>query len=223
MQSSQPVWLILVCIYFYELRDLKISYSEYSNYRKIKLIKFIMQVQTIKSNELKFCSAISWKESGMTVIADNTSPGSASKLERLAAAPAETTGPVGGSQSLNILLVEDDDADAYLIERALSSNPRVGAIVRARDGVEALELVDARRMKPDLAIVDLHMPRKDGFALLAELRARVTVEFPSVVLTSSRSGADALRSRKRGCVEYVTKPNGMAKMTIALDRIIAAA
>lgn len=159
----------------------------------------------------------------MSAITDTISTGSAIKLERLAAAPTETMGPANGSQSLNILLVEDDDADAYLIERALSSNPRVGAIVRARDGIEALELVDARRMKPDLAIVDLHMPRKDGFALLSELRARVTADFPSVVLTSSRSGADALRSRKRGCVEYVTKPVGIAKMTIELNRIIAAA
>ena len=123
--------------------------------------------------------------------------------------------------TLQVLLVEDDDADAYLIERALSANPRVGAIVRARDGVEALELVDARRMKPDLAIVDLHMPRKDGFALLSELAARVTVEFPSVILTSSKRGADALRSRKRGATLFVTKPDSLEKLTAALNRVVA--
>ncbi|MDB5433311.1 MAG: response regulator receiver protein [Caulobacter sp.] len=123
--------------------------------------------------------------------------------------------------TLQVLLVEDDDADAYLIERALAGNPRVGAIIRARDGVEALELVDARRMKPDLAIIDLHMPRKDGFALLSELAARVVVEFPSVILTSSKRGADALRSRKRGATLFVTKPNSLEKLTAALDRVVA--
>ena len=128
---------------------------------------------------------------------------------------------VPAAQGLNILLVEDDDADAYLIERALSSNPRVAGIVRARDGVEALELVDARQMRPDLAIVDLNMPRKNGFALLNELSARVTVEFPSVVLTSSRLREDALRSKRRGATRFMTKPASLKKLTLVLNRLVA--
>jgi CheY-like chemotaxis protein len=144
------------------------------------------------------------------------------------AAPAASAGAAAGlpdptltRQSLNILLVEDDDADAYLIESALSANPRVAAIVRARDGVEALELVDSRQMLPDLAIVDLHMPRKNGFVLLSELNARVTVEFPSVVLTSSRLREDALRSKRRGATRVMTKPASMKKLTLVLNRVVA--
>ena len=125
------------------------------------------------------------------------------------------------ARKLRVLLVEDDEADAYLIRRALAGNPRIGEIVRAQDGIEALALIDRGTVKPDLAIVDLHMPRKDGFALLREFATREAAGFPSVVLTSSRAGADALRSKMRGAVEFLTKPNSAKKLSAALDRVVA--
>ena len=129
--------------------------------------------------------------------------------------------PSPNVRNLNILLVEDDDADAYLIEAALYGHVRVGAIVRARDGVEALDLIDAAAIRPDLAIIDLKMPRKDGFGVLLALRERINVDFPAVVLTSSRAGADALRSRKRGAVMFITKPNRFDKLTAVLGELIS--
>jgi CheY-like chemotaxis protein len=122
---------------------------------------------------------------------------------------------------LCVLLVEDDEADVYLIKRALAKNPRVGEVVVARDGVEALELIVTAATEPDLAIVDLHMPRKDGLALLREFASEDSFQFPSVVLTSSRAGADALRAKKRGAMAYVVKPNSAAKLRTALDEVIA--
>jgi CheY-like chemotaxis protein len=119
------------------------------------------------------------------------------------------------------MLVEDDDADAYLVVSALSSNPRVGRIVRARDGVEALAIVDERKFRPDLAIIDLALPRKDGFAVLLELRHRVTVEFPSFVLTSSRYEPDIYRSEKRGAKAFITKPDSLEKLTTLMDKVVA--
>ena len=95
-----------------------------------------------------------------------------------------------------MLLVEDDDADAYLIRRALAKNPRIGEVVLAHDGVAALELINKGAVSPDLAIVDLHMPRKDGFALLRDFAAMEGVKFPSVVLTSSRGGEQICCARK---------------------------
>ena len=102
---------------------------------------------------------------------------------RIAAAPIDVIGEISNvdssrlrlvassptgrqEQRLRVLLVEDDDADAYLIRRALAKNPRIGEVVLAHDGVAALELINKGVVNPDLAIVDLHMPRKDGFALL---------------------------------------------------------
>ena len=121
-------------------------------------------------------------------------------------------GACWGSTRLKILLVEDDEADAYLIRRALESNERVAEMVLAQDGVEALELVERGVVKPDLAFVDLHMPRKDGFALLRDFAVGDSSQFPVVVLTSSRSGADVLRS--------MTKPRTQEEIAAALDRAI---
>ena len=75
------------------------------------------------------------------------------------------------SLGLQVFLVEDDEADAYFIRRALAKNPWAADVVIAEDGVEALELFDKRRIAPQLAIVDLHAPRKDGLAVLTDLQA----------------------------------------------------
>ena len=129
--------------------------------------------------------------------------------------------PAALGKKLRILLVEDDEADAYLIRRALKSNPRVGEIVLAENGVEALDLIDRGAVRPDLAFIDLRMPRKDGFALLRDFSMREAAKFPAIVLTSSKAGADALRARKRGAIQFVTKPSTEEKLAAALNRAIA--
>jgi len=124
------------------------------------------------------------------------------------------------SRKLHILLVEDDEPDAYLIGRALQNNPRVGEVVVAENGFKALELIDIGWATPDLAIVDLHMPRKDGFALLRDFAAREGPHFPSVILTSSAAKMDSLEAMICGAVEFITKPDSPVKLAAALDRVI---
>ena len=124
------------------------------------------------------------------------------------------------ARRIQILLVEDDEPDAYLIRRALAGNPRVREVILAENGVEALQLIDRGEVSPDLAIVDLHMPRKNGFELMHDFAIRDGARFPSVVLTSSASGADALRAAHCGAVEFVTKPDTVEKLAVALDRAI---
>jgi CheY-like chemotaxis protein len=123
--------------------------------------------------------------------------------------------------NLQILLVEDNEADAYLTQRALDGNAKVGDVVLAKDGIEALELIDSGAVQPDLAIVDLRMPGKDGFAFLRDLSTRESGQFPAIVLTSSTSGPDILRSWKLGAVEFVTKRDSVAAMAAALDHVIS--
>ena len=123
---------------------------------------------------------------------------------------------------LCVLVVEDDEADAYLISRALESQPAVGRVVRAPDGVAALAMIESGRVKPDLAFIDLQMPRKNGFSLLAAFAGRPEQTFPMVVLTSSTAQTDAIRSRLRGAMRVVTKPDTLEEMDSVLAFAIAA-
>ncbi len=120
---------------------------------------------------------------------------------------------------LCILLVEDDDGDAYLIERALTALPNIGGIIRACDGVEALTLIECGTVAPDVALIDLHMPRRNGFQLLADFAALDQASFPMVVLTSSTAPRDAARSRFRGATRVLTKPDSVE----ALEGLLAMA
>jgi chemotaxis family two-component system response regulator Rcp1 len=123
--------------------------------------------------------------------------------------------------NLQILLVEDNEADAYLTQRALAGNAKVGEVVLARDGFEALRMIDSGAVRPDLAIVDLRMPVKDGFSFLEDLSTRESAQFPAIVLTSSTSAKDILHSWERGAVEYVAKRDSVAAMAAALDHVIS--
>jgi CheY-like chemotaxis protein len=98
-------------------------------------------------------------------------------------------------EGLRVLLVEDDLADTYLIKSALQQDKRVGEIFHPGDGAEALELLRTLDVAPDVAIIDLNMPLKDGFSLLVELSCREGPTIPKVVLTSSLARDDHVRSR----------------------------
>ncbi|WDF71951.1 response regulator [Novosphingobium sp. KACC 22771] len=146
----------------------------------------------------------------------------AEKERNLDATPKLDKELIGDTEEarVDILLVEDDDADAYIILEALKNLPKVKSVVRAQDGLEALEIVDAGNFVPHLALVDLSMPRMNGFALLADLKARAQVEFPAVVLTSSRAEMDVFRAGKNGAWKYITKKEKVNMMTQSLRRII---
>ena len=135
----------------------------------------------------------------------------------------ERTAANKGARGVCVLVVEDDDADAYLIEQALSANPDVGGIIRATDGVEALRLVDIGAIRPDVALIDLHMPKKNGFQLLADFADRREPCFPMVVLTSSTAPTDAMRSRLRGAARVLTKPDSVEDLEAILSAAVTSA
>jgi CheY-like chemotaxis protein len=107
----------------------------------------------------------------------------------------ETAAPPAAPPGLCVLVVEDDEADAYLISGALERMPAISKVVRAVDGVEAMEMVQSGAVTPDIAFIDLHMPCKNGFNLLAAFAGGLDLPFPMVVLTSSTAPTDAIRSR----------------------------
>jgi signal transduction histidine kinase len=125
------------------------------------------------------------------------------------------------NDDLCVLVVEDSEADAYLIHRALFNHPSVGKVVHAHDGLEAKEMIERGEVRPDLAFIDLQMPRLNGFELLIALASGERCDFPMVVLTSSSLEADRLRSRIRGAVRVITKPNSVEQLgemlTVSVD------
>jgi two-component system, response regulator len=114
-----------------------------------------------------------------------------------------------------ILLVEDNADDEALTLRALRKNNITNRIVVARDGVEALDYLFARAkhagrdtgVQPAVILLDLMLPKMDGFEVLRELRAdNRTRLLPVVILTSSKEQQDIANGYDLGANSYVRKP-----------------
>jgi two-component system, response regulator len=123
--------------------------------------------------------------------------------------------------TVEILLVEDSDADAELILRALRKGNIVNKVVRVRDGVEALDFVfregtfkDRNQSLLRLILLDLKMPRLSGLDVLRRLKGDETARnIPVVVLTSSAEEQDVAESYKLGVNSYLVKPVAFADFT----------
>jgi len=112
---------------------------------------------------------------------------------------------------LDIILVEDDDADAKAVRRALSKARIANPVVRLVDGVEALAYLRGESGTPPpsyILLVDLNMPRMNGLEFLAEMRRdpqlRGAVAF---LLTTSGDQADIAAAYDRNVAGYVLKEN----------------
>ncbi|MEU0132938.1 response regulator [Streptomyces sp. NPDC006296] len=111
-------------------------------------------------------------------------------------------------RTYTVLLVEDDMADAMLIEEALTEHGMARGIHRADDGVAALEhLRDPHTERPDLIVLDLNMPRMNGRELLNVLKNDASLSsIPIVVLTTSAAPDDVEDAYRQHANAYVTKP-----------------
>lgn len=114
-----------------------------------------------------------------------------------------------------ILLVEDNPMDAALMLRALETNGIEHQVVVASDGVEALEYLfgengdssDVVRCMPQIVLLDLKLPRVDGFSVLRRIRADIrTRHLPVIVISSSDEEPDCARASALGANNYFRKP-----------------
>jgi CheY-like chemotaxis protein len=121
----------------------------------------------------------------------------------------------------NILVVEDDAADTRLITQALKGNPNVGEVVtRNLPGRALLELA-AGRYRPTLILLDIKMPRLDGFRFLDALRAIPSVaDVPVVFLTTSALSSDVARATERSASGYIVKPDSFDELKSRLGGIV---
>jgi len=113
---------------------------------------------------------------------------------------------------IEVLLVEDDPGDVLMTREAFEDNKVRNRLTVVSDGAEALaylrregEYADA--VRPDLILLDLNLPRRDGREVLAEIKSDERLhQIPVVVLTTSQSEEDVLRSYQLHANAYVTKP-----------------
>jgi CheY-like chemotaxis protein len=116
------------------------------------------------------------------------------------------------TKPIEVLLVEDNPGDAQLTRIALSDGKMCINLSLTEDGVDALaflrkegKYVDAPR--PDLILLDLNLPRKDGREVLAEIKADPSLKrIPVVVLTTSQSDTDILQAYELAANCFITKP-----------------
>lgn len=126
---------------------------------------------------------------------------------------ATTVIPMSTSENpVEILLAEDNPGDVKLTEKALEQGQIANNLHVTNDGVEALKFLQqegeyADAPRPDLILLDLNMPRKDGQDVLAELKDDDDLSpIPVVVLTSSESEEDIAKSYELNANAFLTKP-----------------
>lgn len=118
-------------------------------------------------------------------------------------------------REIDILLAEDNEDHAFLTKKAISQIENNGfkyILHTVRDGEEVIKYIKkvgvySDEPRPDLVLLDLNMPKKDGFEVLEELKGSPMYKvIPVIVLTSSAAEEDVMRSYGLGTNVYVTKP-----------------
>jgi CheY-like chemotaxis protein len=122
-------------------------------------------------------------------------------------------------ETIDILLVEDNPGDVRLTREALKDAKVLNEVYVAQDGVEAMQFLHregkfSNAPTPDMILLDLNLPRKDGREVLAEIKQDSKLKrIPVVVLTTSKADEDIIRTYNLHANAYITKP-------VDLDRFI---
>lgn len=123
------------------------------------------------------------------------------------------------NSNIRLLLIEDNRADARLILEVFKDEKIDAVVDVVRDGEEALASLRKQGKyesseSPDLILLDLNMPKKDGREVLAEIKADPALSsIPVIILTTSNSDEDILRGYKLQASCYITKPIDLQQFT----------
>lgn len=122
-------------------------------------------------------------------------------------------------KAIEVLLVEDNTGDVRLTQEALKEGRMLVNLTVARDGIEAMDVLQQKNSytgatRPDLVLLDLNLPRKDGREVLREIKADPALKtIPVVILTTSEADADVRVTYGAHANCYITKP-------VDIDRFI---
>ena len=129
------------------------------------------------------------------------------------------------ARPIEILLVEDNPGDVRMAVEALKDCRVHNNLSVVEDGVEALAFLRGRdpyagRARPDLILLDLNLPRKDGHQVLAEIKADGELrQIPVVVLTTSENERDVNKAYDLNANCYITKPSGLEQFVAVMKSI----
>jgi CheY-like chemotaxis protein len=125
---------------------------------------------------------------------------------------------------LHILLVEDNEGDILLTTETLEESNLLKKISIARDGLEAITLLDSYSINnqdlPDLVLLDINLPKINGFAVLEHIKKTNTLShIPVIILTTSGSPADKIMANELKASNYLIKPAEIEDFIIAISKI----
>jgi CheY-like chemotaxis protein len=125
--------------------------------------------------------------------------------------------------TVNVLLVEDDEVDRKVVHRAFAKHRIANPIIEARDGIEALEIMrgengNAPLQRPYLVLLDLNMPRMNGMEFLREIRRDDHLQDSLIfVLTTSREEKDRVQAYLLNVAGYMVKSDAGADFVNAVE------
>lgn len=122
----------------------------------------------------------------------------------------------------HILIADDDEDDFFLVKSALEDNGFEGKISFVENGIELLDFLKKNTEKlPDLVLLDLNMPKKDGREVLIELRqVSELAVIPVIVFTTSKAPEDIKTCYTNGANCYISKPSSFDELVVLLDKIL---
>jgi CheY-like chemotaxis protein len=132
-----------------------------------------------------------------------------------------------GARALHIVLAEDDDGHATLVQRNLERSGLINGFTRLKDGQEALDYLRGQGAylgqappEPMLLLLDINMPRIDGVEVLRQLRQEARfARLPVIMLTTTDDPREIDRCYELGCNVYVTKPVDYQAFVEAVKRL----
>ncbi len=125
------------------------------------------------------------------------------------------------NDSIEILLVEDSAGDAELVREGLRHGTLANNLTVVVDGVEAMEhLRNPDNPVPDLLLLDINLPRKNGHEVLKEMRSDISLRLvPVIVLTTSEHEIDVLQAYEEQANAYIQKPLGASDFIKVVQEI----
>jgi len=131
----------------------------------------------------------------------------------------------GPTNPIHILLVDDDEGDVILTRKAFEKGKTANSIITAADGVIAMQILrregkHSDAVRPDLILLDLNMPRKDGRETLAEIKSDPTLRsIPVIVMTTSEADRDIMQSYDLQASCYIAKPVDLAQFSKVIESL----